>query len=275
MRISILHTGLMWTVCLLVALTGCSTPEIVYRILPPLYDYNSYMVPLEHTGTEAEYVVNPDGSITFDREGLRVTLRALGDKELNQLYPNVSNQDRFSANPFTYGNWRDPKLGYTPNRFTVFEVTVFNPVEPKVEMLPDEARMRSNLGEEFIFYSVNREESQNSFEDYYTYVRGAGGNEQYRFDQRMGIVRERLYRPDHQIFRGQDYEGYLVFGPLTERVDSVELHLRKFALEFDEANNPSRSIDIVFHFGHKVEKRKLEGDEARLARRRDWITGAR
>ena len=275
MRNPSLHTRLTLTLGLLAALAGCGTPEFIYRVLPPLYDYNSYLVPLELSGDDAEHVVNPDSSITFDREGLRVTIRALGDKELNQLYPDVSSQDRFSANPFTYGNWRDPKLGYTPNRFTVFEVTVFNPVEPKVEMPPEEARLRTDLGEEFIFYSVNREESRNSFEDYFTYVRGAGGNEQYRFDQRMGIVRERLYRPDHQIFRGQDYSGYLVFGPLTERVESVELHLRKFALEFDEANNTSRSIDIVFHFRHRVEKRRLEGEEARQARRRDWIMGSR
>ncbi len=251
-------------------LAGCATPSFIYEILPPVYKYSSNLVPGNKSVEDPAYTVNEDGSITFDRGGLRVTARPLSDVELNRRYPEVSYQDRFSANPFTYGNWRDPQLGYTPNRFTVFGIEVFNPVLPKVELLPSRTALRTDRGEEFTYYSINREESERSFEEYYTLIRGPGGNEQYRFDQRMSIVREELYRLDHQVFKGDDYRGFLVFAPLDEEVKSVELRIKDFAVQF-EVNHATQTIDLIFHFDHEVEKRKLEGEEARRARQRDWI----
>jgi len=255
----------------MIILQGCSAPGFVYDILPPVYEYKSNLVPGDKAAEAPAYIANEDGSITFDQEGLRVTVRYLGDAELNRRYPDVSYQERFSANPFTYGNWRDPQLGYTPDRFTVFEVEIFNPVLPKVELFPAKTALRTNLGEEFTYYAINREESDNSFEDYFTFIRGPGGNEQYRFDQRMSIVREELFRPDHQVFKGGDYSGYLVFQALDEEVESVELRIEDFALKFDEANHPSQTTDLVFHFDHEVEKRELKEEEARRARQRDWV----
>ena len=264
----------LWKSAILLAtslvLQGCATPNFVYDILPPVYEYSSYLVPSAQA-TAPEYAANQNGSITYDSEGLRVTVRPLSDAELNRRYPDISFQDRFSANPFTYGNWRDPQRGYTPNRFTVFEVEVFNPVLAKVELYPSQAVLRTNRGEEFVYYSINREESINSFEDYFTLIRGPGGNEQYRFDQRMSIVREQLYRPDHQIFKGGDYSGFLVFAALEDEVASVELLIRGFALQFDEANHPVRTVDLINHFDHKVKKEELTGDRARKARQREWI----
>ncbi|NKB67431.1 MAG: hypothetical protein GKR89_10250 [Candidatus Latescibacteria bacterium] len=255
-------------------LVGCSTPGFIHNVLPAVYDFNSYLVPGATPTGEEEYSANEDGSVTFDREGLRVTVRYLSDAELNDRYPDVSFQDRFSANPFTYGNWRDPHLGYTPNRFTVFEIEVYNPVLPKVELFPGQVGLRTSLGEEFIYYSINREDSDNSFEDFYTLIRGPGGNEQYRFDQRMSIVREELYRSERQVFKGGDYSGYLVFEALKPQVESVELHIDGFALQFDEANHPSQVTDLVFRFDRKADKRQLEGEEAVQARKRDWVLPA-
>jgi hypothetical protein len=131
--------------------------------------------------------------------------------------------------------------------------------------------LRTNRGEEFTYYSLNREVSENSFEVYYTLIRGPGGNEQYRFDQRMGIVREELYRPDHQVFKGVNYKGYLVFEGLKGEVKNVELGIYGFATQFDAANHPRQTIDLFFHLDHQVEKRELKGEEARRARQRDWI----
>lgn len=256
--------------CILV-LTGCSTPGFLYDMLPPVYEYDSRLVPGRDAALDPAYTINEDQSITFNREGLRITVRSLADMDLNERYPGISYQGRFSANPFTYGNWRDPDLGYTPNRFTVFEVDVYNPVLPKVEVFPNRAVLGTDQGEEFTYYSVNREESENSFEEYYTFVRGPGGNEQHRFDQRMGIVRELLYRPDHRVFKGGDYDGYLVFQALREEVKSAELRFDGVAIQFDEADNPSHRIDIAFSFDRQVEKRELHGDEARRVRQRDWV----
>lgn len=252
-------------------LVSCSTPAFLRDMLPPVYAYSSRLVPSGIADEEDGYTVNPDGSITFDQDGLRVTVRHLSDVALNELYPDVSFQGRFSANPFTYGNWRDPGLGYTPTRFTVFEVEVFNPVLPKAELFPDQTILRTSQGEEVRYYSINREQSDNSFEDYFTLIRGPGGNEQYRFDQRMSIVREELYRPDHQIFRGDDYRGYLVFQALNDEVTGVQLQINGFALQFDEANHATKTTDLLYHLDRKVDKRLLEGDDAQRARRRDWL----
>lgn len=256
--------------CLLV-LTGCSTPAFLYDMLPPVYEYESRLVPARDAVLDPAYTINEDQSITLDREGLRITVRFLSDAELNERYADISYQGNFSANPFTYGNWRDPDLGYTRSRFTVFEVEVYNPVLPKVEVFPNQAVLATGQGEEFTYYAVNRDESENSFEEYYTFVRGPGGNEQHRFDQRMGIVREVLYRPGHRVYKGSDYDGHLVFQALRGEVESAVLRFNGVAIQFDEADNPSQRIDIAFSFEHQVEKRELHGDEARRVRQRDWV----
>ena len=263
-----LHSGIVLAA---VGLLGCATPQFVYDILPAVYEYKVELVPGVTVGEDPAYTANEDGSITFDKEELRVTVSYLRDDELNEFYSDVSFQERFSANPFTYGNWRDPDLGYTPSRFTVFEVEVFNPVLPKVELFPDQVQLLTDRGEDLPYYGINREESEYSFEDYYTLIRGPGGNEQYRFDQRMSIVREELYREEHQVFKGGDYSGYISFSALAEGVANVELRVKGFALQFDEANHPTVTVDLVFAFDMKVEKRELKGEEARLARQRNWV----
>lgn len=263
-----LHSGIVLAA---VGLLGCATPQFVYDILPAVYEYKVDLAPGATVGEHPAYTANEDGSITFDKDGLRVTVSYLRDGELNELYSDVSFQERFSANPFTYGNWRDPDLGYTPSRFTVFEVEVFNPVLPKVELFPDQVQLLTDRGEDLPYYGINREESAFSFEDYYTLIRGPGGNEQYRFDQRMSIVREELYREEHQVFKGGDYSGYIAFSALDEEVVNVELRVKGFALQFDEANHPTETVDLVFAFDRKVKKRELKGEEARLARQRIWV----
>jgi hypothetical protein len=263
----------IWSTTLLVlpllALAGCTAGRL-QGLLPPVYDYSSYLV-AEADGSSEAYEINEDGSVTYDQEGLRVTIRYLSDAELNERYRDVSYQDRFSANPFTYGNWRDPSLGYTPNRFTVFEVEVYNPVLPKVELRPDRSSVRTAQGEYLTFYGINREDSDNSLEDYYTLIRGPGGNEQYRFDQRMGIIREELYRLDQLVFKGDDYSGYLIFEALNPDVTEVQLQISDFVRQFDEANNATQTTDLSFHFHRIIEKRRLEGEEERLARERHWV----
>ncbi|MFA6107599.1 MAG: hypothetical protein WDA75_02410 [Candidatus Latescibacterota bacterium] len=268
------HTRYRWLLAAWALVTGCAMPALMYDLLPPVYEYSSSLAPISDLATDAGYEASEASAIVYDREGLRITVRHLSDTELNRRYPSVSYQDRFAANPFTYGNWRDPRLGYTPNRFTVFEIEVYNPILPKVELFPGEARLRTDQGDEYGWYSVNREESDRSLEDYYTLIRGPGGNEQYRFDQRMGIVREELYRPGHQVFKGGTYRGYLVFAPLSDEVKGADLHLKRFATQFDEANDPTQTMDLSFRFTHQVEKRQLSGEEARRARRRDWVLPA-
>lgn len=245
---------LMTFAALLVA--GCSTPQFIKDLIPPKYDFRSYLVPA--SGMGEGYTVGEDGSVTFDREGLRIAVRYLSDDELNTRYPDVSYQGGFSANPFTYGNWRDPNLGYTPNRFTVFSVEVHNPVLPKVELDPAKVILMTDRGEELHWYAPSRGEAENNFEDYYVVLRGSSGNERYRFDKRMGIVREELYRPDHPVFKGWDYEGYIAFDPLPLAVKRVRMVMRDFVLRFDEFGHPLETMDVSFEFDRKMEIKKIE-----------------
>jgi len=225
--------------------------------IPPLYEYNVYLIPVSGSGEGGRVTIEEDSSITYNREGLRVNVRYLTDKELNARYPDNSNMGEFSTNPFTYGNWIHPELGYTPNRFTVFEVTVHNPVLPKVELDPAKVILKTDRGEWLHYYGISKEESENNFEEYYIYLRGPGGNERYRFEERMGIVKEELYRRDRKIFKGQDYRGYICFGPLSDEVKEVEMVIEDFVIRFDEFDLPVETIDLNFKFKRIVEKRLL------------------
>ena len=253
----IFHTG--WMLFAALVLVGCSTPEFIKKWLPPRYDYRSYLLPAPEMEGREGYTIGKERDLTFERKGLRVVVRYLPDDQLNTQYPDISYQGEFSANPFTYGNWRDPNLGYTPNRFTVFSVEVHNPALPKVDLSPRKVMLITDRGEELRWYAPSREVgSENDFEDYYGMRRGNTGNERYRFDQRMGIVRERLYRPEHPVFKGWDYEGYIVFDPLDPAVKRVKMVIYDFVLEFDEFDHPSKRMDVEFEFTRRREIRGIE-----------------
>lgn len=223
--------------------------------IPPLYEYNVYLIPISGSGEGGRVTVEEDSSITFNREGLRINVRYMTDKELNARYPENSKQGEFSTNPFTYGNWIDPELGYTPNRFTVFLVTIHNPVLPKVELDPANVILKTDRGERLRYYGISKEEAENNFEEYYIYLRGPGGNERYRFEERMGIVKEELYRKDRKIFKGQDYHGFICFGPLHDEVKEVEMVIEDLVIRFDEFDLPVETINLSFKFKRVVEKR--------------------
>lgn len=224
--------------------------------IPPLYNYDVNLIPVsgQGEGQGARVAIEEDSSITYNREGLRINIRYMSDKELNARYPRNSKDGEFSTNPFTYGNWIDPEPGYTPSRFTVFLVSIHNPVLPKVELDPSQVSLLTDREERFTYYGISKEESELNFEEYYIYLRGAGGNERYRFEERMGIVKEELYRSDRKIFKGQDYHGYIVFGPLHEDVKEVELRVEDFVIRFNEFDLPTEVIDVKFKFSRTVKK---------------------
>jgi|YelNatPaOPRAMG01_1025707.scaffolds.fasta_scaffold00030_44 hypothetical protein len=64
-----------------------------------------------------------DNGYRVTLQGCVVSVVPVGDAELNRRFAEVSFRRENSANPYTYGNWVDPELGYTPPRFTVFRVS--------------------------------------------------------------------------------------------------------------------------------------------------------
>jgi hypothetical protein len=234
---------------------GCSVPK---SILPEKVIYNSCLIPNEEFAEKGAYSIDEDGTMNYNLEGVKVAAKYLTDTELNEMFPEDSYRKEFSSNPFTYGNWVDPQLGYTPNRFTVFLVTAYNILLPKVELDPAKTVLLTDTGDEFRYYGVGLADAENNFELYYSPTKGWSGNERYIYEQRMGIVRAKLYRRDQKIFRDDKYSGFVVFDLLPEDVKSVEFTINDFIIGFDEADQPTRKVDITYKFDRKIEKKKAQ-----------------
>lgn len=228
---------------------GCSL------VFPPRIEYLSLLIPEVEGG---RYSVKEDGTVCYNFDGLRIEVKYMTDRELNEMFPEESSRGKYSINPYTYGNYVDPSLGYTPNRFTVFRVWVYNYTFPKVMLPPLDAILLTDRGETLFAYGISSDSPHNSFERYYRARMGQSGNELYRFEMRMGIVRSHNYEEDVKIFKGENYGGFIVFDPLAPDVERVRLVLRNFVLKFDAFDNPLETTDISFDFTRKVEKRVLE-----------------
>ncbi len=241
-RSSAMPFGIFWLL-----LSGCF-------LTPPAILYNSHLVPQAVQASADSYIVEGDGAVTYSLSGLRIRVEYMTEEALNGEFPDDSYRGRFSTNPYTYGNWIDPVLGHTPNRFTVFRITVSNDTYAKVLLDPLAAVLRTDLGEVLHSYGIPSHSPHESFERYYRSVRGQSGNEFYRFDTRMGNVRSSAYLEDTRVFKGESYSGMLAFAPLDEEVARVQLTLEDFVLKFDASGQPLETVDIFFEFDRKIEK---------------------
>ena len=245
-------------ICLLLLLGGCAF------FAPPTILYKSELVPGSLQAAPDRYMVEEGGVVTYSLEGLRIRVEYMTDEALNAIFPEDSYRDRFSTNPYTYGNWIDPLLGYIPNRFTVFRITVINNTYAKVLLDPIKSLLYTDQGEVLHTYGIPAFSPHESFERYYRGLRGQSGNEFYRFDLRMGNVRSSAYLEDTKVFKGETYTGLLAFAPLDEEVERVQLVLEDFVLKFDASGQPLESADILFEFERKIQKTEVtqaEGQE--------------
>ena len=176
------------------------------------------------------------------------------DAKLNALFPDESGRGKYSTNPYTYGNWTDTRLGYTPNRFTVFKVTIFNRTQPKVMLDPLAAVLETDQGQFLRAYGITSSSPYGNFENYYRSQRGQSGNEFYRFELRMGMVRSYNYEEDQPIFKGENYGGFIVFDPVYPETEEVVLTLKDFVLRFGAFDKPVEKRDLRFVFKHNVEE---------------------
>jgi hypothetical protein len=179
------------------------------------------------------------------------------DKALEGVFPDDSAKGRFSTNPYTYGDWIDPGLGYTPVRFSVFRVTVVNDIYAKVLFDPLKAVLHTDRGEALHSYGIPSYSPHNSFERYYRSLRGQSGNEFYRFDLRMGNVRSSAYLEDQLVFKGESYSGLIAFDPLKVDVTQVRLFLEEFVTKFDASGQPLESVDVSMDFDRILDRGQL------------------
>ena len=233
-------------------------------IYPERYDRVVSLLPGEQG--EQGITVGEGGLVSYEIEGLRIAVEHMTDHELNSIFPNESNKGQYSINPYTYGDYVDPTLGYVRTRFAVFRVTVTNQDFAKVALQPLQLLLTTNRpGEVLRAYGVLAGSAPRNFESYYRALKGPSGNEDYRFNMRMGLVRTNNYAVDEEIFKGEQYSGFLVFDPLEDAVTDVQLHLKDFILKFNAFGKPLETTDVSFTFRRTVEQQILD-----FARAEEW-----
>ena len=247
-----MHLGIM----LMLFASGCSF------FIPPTILYKNELIPSSSQGAEEQYIVGEDGSVSYAIEGLRVNVEPMTDDQLNALLPEDSSKGEFSTNPYTYGNWIDPLLGYRPKRFTVFRVTVINDIYAKVLLDPIKALLYTDQGEVLHSYGLPSFSPHKSFERYYRAIRGQSGNEFYRFDLRMGNARSTAYIENQKVFKVEKYSGLIAFDPLNDEVHQVRLMLKDFVLKFDASEQPLAMVDIALEFEQKIATEQVRQVEA-------------
>ncbi len=241
-------------------------------IFPPKFEYTSSLVSRADQGPL--YTLGADGVISYEAEDLRIDVEHMTDQALNRQFPLESTQGPYSSNPYTYGNYVDPGVGYVRNRFTVFRVTVHNLNHAKVELPPLRSLVTTNRkGEVIEPYGVLAGSARHNFESYYRTRRGPSGNEYYRFNMRMGIVRTNNYLSDEKIFKGEKYGGFIVFEPLEEEVETVTLRIRDFVLKFNAFDKPLETVDLSFEFDRRTTVEPWEQEEWHAAA--EQVTRAR
>ena len=207
---------------------------------------------------DGSYNLQEDGVVSWELAGLRLEVEHMTDAKLNALFPDESSRGKYSTNPYTYGNWIDTRLGYTPNRFTVFKISVFNRTLPKVMLDPLAAVLETDQGQFLRAYGITSASPHVNFENYYRSQRGQSGNEFYRFELRMGMVRSYNYEEDQPIFKGENYGGYIVFDPVYPETEEVALTLKNFVLRFGAFDQPVEKRDLRFDFKHQMVAQVIE-----------------
>jgi len=248
-------------------------------LYPPEIRYNSYLAPIL-VGNDPAYLIDVETtSFVYNIGNSAIEVHYMMEKDLNDLFPDESSQDIYSTNPYTFGDWVDPNLGYTPNRFTVFNVTIINRDFAKMRIDPVEAVLITDLGEEYhsYTYSVAAAKYGKSFEDYYRTIRGQSGNEYYRHEMRLGMVRGKNYGLEEVVFRGDNYSGLITFDKLRPEVQRVQLVLNNIVYRFDAFNRPADVTTARFNFERKIDKivvtREMKQKELEREKVRIRMTG--
>ena len=241
-------------------------------LAPPEIRYTSILNPVV-SGADPSYTIDEETqAIVYDIGGSSVEVRFVDEAELNRLFPDESDDGMYSTNPYTYGDWVDPDLGYTPVRFTTFEVILRNRSFAKMKIDPVEITLLTDLGELLHSYTFSVAASQydKSFENYYRSLRGMSGNEYYRYEMRLGMVRGKNFGLDEIVFRGDSYSGLVTFDPLRDEVSRVQVQVNDIVYRFDAFDRPVDVTNAVFNFERQVEKQVItkEMREAEMARQR-------
>ncbi|MBI3789041.1 MAG: DUF4159 domain-containing protein [Ignavibacteriales bacterium] len=248
-----LKNTFLWCIVLFLLLAGGCDKAYRYAFFPPeRVEYTLVPDPdLLHLSSDTSYAISRDSlAIVYDRKSYKVEVKYLSDYQLNNFeFSDDSKDGEFSANPFTFAGWVDPQLGYTPTRFTVFKVSIFNYASSKLNLDPELSFLVSDRGDVLSGYGREEKSSRNqSIEGYYRKRKGSSGVDDEIFERRMGIVRQTVLYLGRPIFQGDSREGIVVYDPLDESVEKVKLVMKNFITGYDENGEPSEYADLQFYF---------------------------
>ena len=202
-------------------------------------------------GTSME--VLDDGTVTFAKGRLQVSVRPMLDEEINRQFPqmssNVSPSDPVPSNPFTYGDWEDPRTGRPPQRFTIFLLTIKNYEFPKVKLDPLKIVIESTNGRQY--FPWGRFDFEEMFRRYATAFNGQGYQ---RFTQRKEVIRRAGYPYDEFCFSGQEVQGYVIFPTIHSDVEEITFKIVDLAYRYDYRDEALETVDISYRFKRKLLK---------------------
>jgi hypothetical protein len=206
---------------------------------------------LMYLANDTSYYMSRDStSIVYDRKTFKIEIKYLSDYQLNMFeFPDDSKDGDQSSNPFTFANWIDPQLGYSPSRFSTFKISIFNYASSKLNFDPERSFMVSDRGDILSGYGREEKSSRNqSIEGYYRKRKGSSGVDDEVFERRMGIVRQTVLYLGRPIYQGDSREGLVVYDAMDESVEKVKLVIKSFITAYDENNEPSGFVDLQFYF---------------------------
>lgn len=208
--------------------------------------YTGPLQPVPEARQAVQMRVSDDGTLTFVQDRLEVSVRPLTDEELNRQLFSVSQADEESANPYTFGDWKDPETGSTPTRFTVFSLKVKNYTYPKVWVDPAKASLVASNGR--IYKPLSLLELKEYYRIYATAYAGAGYS---LYEERRDILTQTFY-PGTMVFSGQEQVGFVVFPKLHHDVERIRLDLADVVLRFNFRDEPVETVDIGYFFEREI-----------------------
>ncbi len=233
--------------------------------------YADSLAPLDEAQQGENRTVLDDGSVVLTKDRLEITVRPMSVDELNRQFGSAT---QLGNNPYTWGNSVVFRTDETPERFTVFRISVKNYEFPKVHLTPTDSYITTGNGRKY--YAL-------SYQQLWTYYRsyalgGSGGdtgdagaertgarrgNGHRQWDARTDMLKRTMY-PDDIVFSGQEQEGFVVFRPLDHDVSDIVFHIPGVAIRFDFRGEPVETMDVTARFDREIGKIYPDGTKKPL-----------
>ncbi|MBI2503792.1 MAG: hypothetical protein HYW07_11245 [Candidatus Latescibacteria bacterium] len=234
----------------LALLAGCGYYQIPGRFQP-------LQVEAQQSATAGSRMeVYDDGSVNFILNRLEVSVRPMLDEELNRQFPALSTDgkgpaDELATNAFTFGEWKDPRSGQPPQRFSIFKISVKNYEYPKVKFDPLKTLIHASNGR--VYYPWGRYD----FEEYFRrFPQAFNGLGYQRLAERRAMVKRSQYPEDEFCFSGQTTEGYVLFPVIHSDVTEITFELPYLGIRYNFRDEAVEQVNLNFRFKRDLRKVK-------------------